>query len=359
MFSDSQGDLDFQLLNSSGALLSSGTSTTDNEYVQAGNLANGTYYLRVYGVSYPIAGGGVEYELQWDDLRQSPTFDIEANNTRQTAEDIRFNEGTLLTDGIIVSNDDWFEIEVNTGSNSSVSASIFFDHDLGDLDLELVDSFGNVLDSSRSTNDNETEEASGLANGTYYLRVSSFPSQILGNSYDLQWDDFPESTAVLDVPFYRFRNTGLEASTGTSTYIYVDDAERQAIFANPNFNNNFVQEGVAFGASDEPGNGLVGIHRYRNTTTSTGTYVFATPTDFQNDPNLDQRDFVEENNGNPVFYAYPAGSAPAPGIADFTRFENNSLTDTFIYAGPTESQSIRDNFSGGFTEQGADWAVAV
>ena len=100
------------------------------------------------------------------------------------------------------------------------------------------------------------------------------------------------------------------------------------------------------------------MYRYVNTTTQTGTYLFATRDDFQQDVNIEQGNFIEEGNGNPAFYAYPAGSAPSSNFADFTRFENVSVPDTFIYVAPAERDLIGPN-NPGFTAQGEFWAVEI
>ena len=356
-FSHSQGDLDFELLDSFGTVLERGSSINDNEFVQASGLSNGIYYLRVYGFSYPISGGGAEYSLQWDDFSTSnQNFDFENNETRQTAEDISFREGDLLTGGIIVSNEDWFEIEVDSGFNSTLSASIFFDHDRGDLDLQLLDGFGNEIDSSLSISDNETVEASGLSNGTYYLRVYSAEGQLLGNEYDLRWDDFnntpnptpnptPDPTPDIsgfDTQYYRFQNTDVPG-----TYIFVDEVERQNILVNF---KSFVEEGPAFKVRLQPGgDDLIAINRYQSTRTP-GTYLFTTADEFQNDPLINQNDFYLEGQ---AFYAYRANSGNG---TNFYRFENTDRPGTYLFPGPSERENILVNFTS-FEDQGMVWAV--
>ena len=155
-------------------------------------------------------------------------------------------------------------------------------------------------------------------------------------------------------PFYRFRNTQLG---NNSTYIYVGEAEKNNILNDPNFSRTFELEGRASGqdipafiARETPGSDVVAINRYRNTNTSTGTYLFSTEEDFQQDPHIDRDNFIDEGI---AFYAYPPNSGSG---SNFTRFENSGLSDTFVFQGAVEAANTRQNFPG-FVDQGETWAV--
>ena len=155
-------------------------------------------------------------------------------------------------------------------------------------------------------------------------------------------------------PFFRFRNTQLG---NNSTYIYVGEEEKNSILNDPNFSQTFELEGRASGedvpafiARETPGDDVVPVNRYRNTNTDTGTYLFSTEEDFQQDTRIQQDNF--ENEGI-AFYAYPPNSGSG---SNFTRFENSGLPDTFVFQGSAEAANTRENFDG-FIDQGETWAV--
>ena len=286
------------------------------------------------------------------------------------------------------------EYELQARSGQELTVNLFAtDSSSYDTYLEVIEvGTGEIVASNNDINPSNKNSAINVQNGTapvlepgkdYRIRVSSAGTfdPNADNSYTLEasvdrgditltpivpnssssggFNSGSSSNNGFDTPFYRFRNTQIEDTLNTSTYLYAGEAERDAILADPNFSGAFQLEGFAFNARTTPGTDLVPVFRYRNTTTETGTYLFATRNDFQQDSDIIQSNFEEDGNGNPAFYAYPAGSAPSSGFADFTRFENNGLADTFIYAGPSESANIRTNFSNGFTDQGEFWAVGV
>jgi len=63
-FTDSEGDIDIRLTNSSGTILAQSTSITDNEYIDHIVPTGGTnYYILVY-----YGNAGNDYDLWWDDI---------------------------------------------------------------------------------------------------------------------------------------------------------------------------------------------------------------------------------------------------------------------------------------------------
>jgi hypothetical protein len=71
----------------------------------------------------------------------------------------------------------------------SLLASIEFDNDVGDLDLYLLDSTGEViLDQATSSNDIETVVLDGTAaSSTYYVVVSGYPVETTTNTYSFEY----------------------------------------------------------------------------------------------------------------------------------------------------------------------------
>jgi hypothetical protein len=119
--------------------------------------------------SCPQAGVSNDTEVQHDwtdfcDLEHAPGDDAGSpgGETGEASDSFEPNESAAgsadIGDGTynglaIASNDeDWFRIDTDGGS---VTASITFDHGAGDLDLELLDEAGNVIDTSTTTADVE------------------------------------------------------------------------------------------------------------------------------------------------------------------------------------------------------------
>ncbi len=328
-FDHSQGDLDFQLLDSNGISLDSGTSTTDDEYVQANGLSNGIYYLRVYGYTYPIAGDGVEYSLQWDDFpRNNRTFDFESNTTLQTAEDISFREGELLDGGIISLNEDWFEIYVDSESDS-LTASIYFDDDKGDLDFQLLDSAGSVIGSSTSTSDNESIEASDLSEGTYYLRVYSYRDRILGNDYDLEWED-SSSSVENTTGVHRFFNSSIGVHFYTASETEKDYVQDHL--------SNYSYEGVSFEAVPNNGDSVTGtspVYRFYNQSTGVHLYTVSEV----------EKEYIEDNLSNWQYenIAYRGYTEAGTDRTALYRFYNSTIDAHFYTPSAAERDYVLDN----------------
>ena len=117
----------------------------------------------------------------------------------------------------ILWDDDWYRIDVTSGFERVV-ANLGFAHANGDIDLELYDESGNLIDTATSTNDNERIDTTVSTAGTYYLRVFSANAPT-GNSYTLNWilDDTYEPNDT------RADSTPANANTDYSGVEFDDD----------------------------------------------------------------------------------------------------------------------------------------
>ena len=162
--------------------------------------------------------------------------------------------------------------------------------------------------------------------------------------------DEPDSDPI---ELFRFRNTTFD----TGTYLFVGAGERDAILNNPDFNQTFELEGQAFTASEEEGDDLIPFYRLQSRDTP-GTYLFVSTGEYDAifNEDSDQRDkwtkegLDDDDNDVAEFYLYN-GSADR-GV-DFNRFQNTQ-NNTFLYAGPTETEAIENNsnFADLFNNQG-------
>lgn len=175
-FTHSQADLDLELLDSNGAFLDSSESNTDVERISLEGLDPGIYFVVVYAFDFATT----EYTITFDlpEAVSLPGDRLEANNSIATATQISRDQ-TLsdlsIHDG---ADEDFFEITVPAGTigSSSEFVEINFTHAAGDLDLELQDPSGVVVDFSETTSDVERISLEGLGAGTYYVRVYGFDS---------------------------------------------------------------------------------------------------------------------------------------------------------------------------------------
>jgi hypothetical protein len=79
-------------------------------------------------------------------------------------------------------NDDW--MRVSLAAPGSLAVNVSLSHANGDIDLYVTDSSSNIVGSSASTTNAESVTVSGLAAGTYYVRVLGYQGTV-NNSYSI------------------------------------------------------------------------------------------------------------------------------------------------------------------------------
>jgi hypothetical protein len=165
-------------------------------------------------------------------------------------------------------------------------------------------------------------------------------------------DPLPEGQTGL----YRFRNN----TYPTGTYIFVGEQERDNILNNPELSRNFSLEGGgnrAFVASNQPADDLIPLYRLRNVEI-TGTYLFVSTEEYDgifaeesNQRNKWVKEGLDPDGADiPEFYVYGGGANQG---TEFHRFQNQD-NNTFLYAGPSETEAINNdpNLSATFVDQG-------
>lgn len=163
------------------------------------------------------------------------------------------------------------------------------------------------------------------------------------------------------IELFRFRNTTFD----TGTYVFVGEAEKDAILADPNLSGAFALDGVnedgtvnpAFIASTQPADDLLPFFRLRSLETP-GTFLFVSTEEYNAifAEGSDQRDKWEQEGLNtagediPEFYLFGVGAGQG---TEFNRFQNRA-NNTFLFAGPDETAAINNNpdLSGAFRDQG-------
>lgn len=139
-FAHADGDIDIQLYDDSGNLLTGGYSVSDNESIDYKVSEPGSYYLRVY----PYSGSGNTYDLWWDDvpsnvdlsgeffnITQEPltpggafNVDFEVKNTEAGNSGAFWTDFYLSTDNIIDTSDRWVGDQWVNGVDGNSSTGI-------------------------------------------------------------------------------------------------------------------------------------------------------------------------------------------------------------------------------------------
>ncbi|MBN2473844.1 MAG: PKD domain-containing protein, partial [Pirellulales bacterium] len=220
-FSHRAGDLDLYVYNANRQLLDSSTTTTDDEGCGVQAYAGQTYYVRVHGYK---GATSPDYLLQLHGDFPIPQDRFEPNDSLAQARylgssDRTEEDLTIHLAGELQSNDDYFRWTSPTDGTVAVDAR--FVHALGDLQLEIFDASGRLLDESTSHTDNERVTATAQPGQTFFIHVYGFAGWT-SPDYDLvitgpQYDcgDAPDS----------YPTTGADAARHTlSTVVWLADA---------------------------------------------------------------------------------------------------------------------------------------
>ncbi len=151
----------------------------------------GTYYLYIYGYNY-----GTPYELLWDALNNSITYDdnFEPNNNNTQADtyaDLSFNRGEWLSSikGLGIQYDyDYYKINIDP-INRRLFVEVIFDDYYDNIEVEIWNHNLTIrITEGWSSNHNEYINWVVSSSGTYYILVRG---NDVGNTYDLRWDTGP------------------------------------------------------------------------------------------------------------------------------------------------------------------------
>lgn len=185
-FTNITGNMDLALHDSSGALIATAASSTDDEVLAAEiPLASGDeiYYLRVYG-----ANRGNEYDLTWSATLNLDDDEYEPNNSFVEAFALTPINTGLLSDiaGLgIQADSDFFSLEVPAGATGLQVFASFLDND-GDIDIAVFNDELELEVFSTSITNNEFVRlgVNPSVDSRFYIWVYFADA---GNEYDLEW----------------------------------------------------------------------------------------------------------------------------------------------------------------------------
>lgn len=180
---------DIQLLDRNGTLIQESTSTGTTAESLNRTLEAGTYYVRVL----PNAEVNTNYSLNLN----AKIID-NAGNTLKNARNIGTLSGTKsFSDGVSSADvDDYYRFTLNNTNNFSLNLSGLS----ANADIQLLDTNGNVIQSSSNTSSSNETLSTTLNSGTYYVRVyhkdtvrTDYTLNLTANPVDLAGNSLSEA----------------------------------------------------------------------------------------------------------------------------------------------------------------------
>ena len=189
LFNHSAGDLSLHVYDGSLTPIGSSTSATDNELVIINATAGSTYYVRIIGT-------GTTSNAY--DLVVEPGADAyEANESRGAAADLGL-VGDQMMQGLTLhhtADDDYYR--VTAGAPGPLDVSIFFDSSEADIELEMFNNAGLLLDGSYGVSGEENVTWTVTRGDTYFLRVSPY-SQNTAYTMQIDGPEFEPNVSAFD-----------------------------------------------------------------------------------------------------------------------------------------------------------------
>ncbi|MFM6217212.1 MAG: pre-peptidase C-terminal domain-containing protein [Dolichospermum sp.] len=173
-FDNSLGDLSLLVIGANGQQYTS-NSNANREQVSLENLAQGTYYVRVFGATSATVNPSYRLVIDAPETAVADVIDASTpNNTQVTAYNLRTIDGIVTQEDLSIhtSTDvDWFKFNLTTAPVLGQSVRINFENAVGNLALQLIGADGQTYNANTSSNFEEISLA-GKGIGTYYVRVS-------------------------------------------------------------------------------------------------------------------------------------------------------------------------------------------
>jgi hypothetical protein len=175
-FTHALGDVDMELYSSAGTtLLASSAGVGNQEVISLAGRAAGNYLVRVFGYA---GASNPNYSLSVTAAPQGVSADrFEENDTSATPTVMGTISGSVTQASLTVqSNDhDWYRFTLPGPGRTGDAVTLNFSHALGDVDMQLYNSAGTVVQ-GKSTGVGNQEQISlaGLPAGTYLLDVYGY-----------------------------------------------------------------------------------------------------------------------------------------------------------------------------------------
>ena len=176
-YNNNSGNLDLELYNSTNGFLVGSYSTGDDEYIVWTAGYSDFFYIRIFNTS----------QANFYDLDIKFVHDpYEPNNYFSDA--IELYRGSHYN--LWCRDDDWYKLPVDSGEQIIVQT--YFQHDSGNLDMEIYNNFTIMLWRLDSWDDDESITFTATYSGDYYIRVynqsasdENWYSMVLGGQPEL------------------------------------------------------------------------------------------------------------------------------------------------------------------------------
>lgn len=205
VYSHMAGNIDMEVWYYDGGLtyLTGSHMTGDNEYIDVFVPWSGVYYIKIFGDN-----AGNTYDLWWEDMSSDDWMEENDDFWSSWWVDPNYYGGLKIVDY----DEDWFHVYLNPGDTIEVFVKNF-DHNIGDLELELYSpSYEWKKGSYSITNEESIHHAVRVAEGPgdwriRVYRVSGDSSQFVNYDLDIwvhkgredpyEWNDVPEEAYFL------------------------------------------------------------------------------------------------------------------------------------------------------------------
>jgi len=190
-FSDEEGDIDLEILDSVGNNVVGSTTATDDESATTPVAEAATsYYVRVWLWGDGGLFGGNDYDVEFvvEIPPPPPTCTDDAFEPNDTfAEAVTLLSGTQSALTVCTDDpSDWFAIDLAMGEQLTVTAAFLDDE--GDVDIKLYDATETQIGlAGVSTTDDETVDYTATAAGLHWINVYLYADAgtLYGNTYAL------------------------------------------------------------------------------------------------------------------------------------------------------------------------------
>jgi|GEM_PF-646105 len=180
-FEHRNGDVDLQLLDENEVVLRSSMTSQNQERISLAGLSSGTYFIRIFGNA---SATQPDYRLNLSlPIGTIYPDDYETNETLATAYNLRALSGSVGIENLNIhqsTDRDWFRFETTATGNSSHFIGLLYLSGGTDIDLELYDQNGVLLERSSVNDDWEIINFANRPAGTYFARI--YPSTSGTNS---------------------------------------------------------------------------------------------------------------------------------------------------------------------------------
>lgn len=204
------GDVDLELFDQDGVRLAT-SSTNDNwERISFEGREAGTYYLRIRS---GLGRLNSQYSLGFSLPKATILQDrFESNDNRASASDLKTVAGLYTLSSLSVhtpTDVDWFRFALAADAGQSHFVELRSSAMTGDVNLEIYDATGNLLQRSSGAADNERLSLNGYPVGDYFLRIAG-NNGATSTNYALAFDTPLSNIAVDPYESNDFRNTAYD-----------------------------------------------------------------------------------------------------------------------------------------------------